>query len=231
MPNWCYADMIIKGRKDSVDEFIRVLEANYSYRTMQFTHKPHFYRIFDVDVYYYEEYGLCACARANIQCAWSVSSCLLPEAHSYYDDMQQKMINQCNEQKKLDSIYNNQQPFFNYGTNLLDLCKKLNLEVEIISEECGFGFMEHIKVRNGDLIINDCVDYAEYVIKDYDTLEDFKNDNPESNIDITADEFKILKDNGEMTYTQGGIPWDFDMCDDPEPDNLCMVEMVKIIDK
>ena len=229
MPNYCSAELMCKGRKDSVDEFIRVLNANYNYHDNKFTHKPHFYRIFDCNVYDYIQTGLFVCARIGISCAWSVYCCMFPGEHTYYSNNQQHMLDQCGEEAKLDTIYNNKQPYINYGTNILDLSRKLNLEIEIISEELGAGFMEHYKVKNGEWLLDETYTVYSHFIYEHDTLNDYMKNHPNSNIDINEEEYKRLKDDGNLLYTQGSIPWEFDMTEEPEYDHL--VEMVKTVDK
>ena len=88
------------------------------------------------------------------------------------------------------------------GTSLIQESKQLNLTIEVYSEECGMGFQEHIAVVNGDLMVNDCVDYQElYWDKDeFPTLEEF---NKEYEVEATLDDFE----DGEYYKTGGFEEW------------------------
>ena len=44
-------------------------------------------------------------------------------------------------------------------TNLEDISKELNLEIEAFSEETGCAIQEHMLFIKGDWLINDCVNY------------------------------------------------------------------------
>ena len=37
MPNICIATVIVKGNINNVDEFTKIIQANYNYNTMEFT--------------------------------------------------------------------------------------------------------------------------------------------------------------------------------------------------
>ena len=65
MPNYCYAEVWVKGRKECVDEFERVLTADYNYTTNTFSHKPHLWRIFEVNYLDYIQTGLFVCILAD----------------------------------------------------------------------------------------------------------------------------------------------------------------------
>ena len=228
MPNYCYAEVWVKGRKECVDEFERVLTADYNYTTNTFSHKPHLWRIFEVNYLDYIQTGLFVCAKYWIECAWSVSSCMMNGPCTYYTSRQEAAVRDISdEQRKLELLYSNKEPYINYGTNIVDLSKVLNLEIEIISEECGIGFMEHYKISHGQVILDDCIDMTEHFIGDYDTLKEYKDEWPNSGIDLTEEQFQKLKNQGEDVYRQGGIPFDFDMSE--EPNYINKIEMCKII--
>lgn len=94
------------------------------------------------------------------------------------------------------------------GTTITALAKELNLDIEIFSEEPGCGFMEHFLINNcGELEINDCIDYYEYYIEEYDTLEEAIKDLNLKDGDITQEEFdEAMADDGYVR--KGGIEWD-----------------------
>jgi hypothetical protein len=54
--------------------------------------------------------------------------------------------------------------------------ERLNLVVEVYSTEPGMGFQEHCMIENGDVVLDECVDYQEHYIGDFDTLEEYNNE-------------------------------------------------------
>lgn len=62
--------------------------------------------------------------------------------------------------------------------NIEELSKRLNLVIEMFSQEPGMGFMEHFVVDNGKVLCDDCFDYCEYDIDKF-----------EENMDDIGDEF------------------------------------------
>lgn len=49
--------------------------------------------------------------------------------------------------------------------------ERLNLAIEIFSEECGLAFQEHFVIGKGTIFVNECVDWEEIYISDYDENE------------------------------------------------------------
>lgn len=70
--------------------------------------------------------------------------------------------------------------------------KRLNLVVEVYSSEPGIGFQEHVLIDRGDVLIEDCVDYEEHWVQEYDTIEDY---NAEYDTNFTED---MVNDNGDI---------------------------------
>ena len=159
MPNICIGTVSVRGYKGNVDEFIRIIQSNYDYihPDAEF-HKPHFWRVFQADVFYYEEYGLEVTAQIGIECAWSVACCMLPGQFSYYDE--------------------NKDDITRFGTNAIEVAKKLNLDIEIYSVEGGMCFQEHYRILSGIMTKDECEDYYEIYIGEYDTYEDLLEDYP-----------------------------------------------------
>lgn len=179
MANDCCFGMMVVGEKENVNEFITMLD---------YTH-PHnicFARIFDI----YE------CSRKTLKdgrtavrldgsCAWSVHSCMMEGYGTYYGD------------HKNDSD--------NTLTSLQIEGERLQLDIEIFSEEPGMGFTEHYRVINGQVIVYECENYSEYYYDSYDfpNFEDWKK---EWNLpdDLTEDD---LDEDGY--YYEGKVDWDF----------------------
>lgn len=185
MPNYCNYSMCVAGTKESVEEFIKVIQADYNYVTMEFSHDRHMFRVFEAEHDEVDEYGD-GKFRTIIDgyCAWSVSSCMLEGGYykdcknSYGDDFR--------------------------GTTLLLESKRLNIDIEVYSEEPGCCFQEHYVVSNGKLVCEECVEWNEYYLDDYETKEDAEK---ELGIEITDEEWK---EGGFIG--RGGFPdWDFEI--------------------
>ena len=217
MPNECSAVVKVSGRKDSVDEFIHIMNADYNYdhyveENMSFSHNSHFFRIFSADVMDYDQDGLFVVATLDVWCAWSIATCMFDDG--YYNTVKKE----CEEHNV---------PF--HGTNITECAKKLQLSIEAISEEPAMCFMEHYLVNaDGEFEINDVVDMEEYYIDEYDTLAEYKAANPSDGIDIaTEEEYANAKSEG-CWYRKGGIPYDFELnINPPEPTKV----MCTIVDK
>lgn len=186
MPNYCNYSMCVVGKKKNVEEFIKVMQADYNYGTMEFSHDRHMFRVFEAECDGVEE----RCddtyqAIINGYCAWSVTSCMLEGG--YYREFKRDYGDNCR------------------GTTLLIESKRLNLDIEVYSEECGMCFQEHLIVRDGELTTDECVDWYEYCIDEYDTKEEAE---AELDIEITDEEWN----SGESYISSGGFEsWDFEI--------------------
>ena len=145
----------------------------------------------------------------SFECAWSAYTCMFNGPGSYYYHYSKELI---------------------YGTHVQEQAKRLQLEIEIYSEEPGAGFQEHYLVDNfGNLIINEEKDdYREIYIdecKDYnDYLEEYEDYNP-----ISEEEFNTTKNSDDEYYRSGGFEnWDFEMENRKE---LCKVILAKVVKK
>ena len=161
MPNYCFADIKVRGYKDNVDEFTRILQADYDYNTMEFTHKPHFFRIFDAHIVDEKLEGVMKTTWYSIECAWSVSCCMCNGPFSYYDENKERFI------KEYGAFY---------ATNLQKCAQKLGLFIEIFSSEEGMEFNEYMLYNNqGMKLRDDCYNMNNYDLNDYASREDFMN--------------------------------------------------------
>ena len=110
--------------------------------------KPnHLWRIFETDIY-----DECENEDGTItidvagSCAWSIESCCRASGYSG-------------------------------GIDLFEVnSRELNLEIESWSDECGCSFQEHYLYKNGECLIDDCVEWNEYYYDEdeYESFEDFK---------------------------------------------------------
>lgn len=175
MPNYCDFDMKIVGERKNIEELIAVLNCDYSYelispdhingKTYPLVHQPaspiyyttngyrlarftgprHMFRVFEAYVNRNKDEPNASYIFGY--CAWSVYSCMFGTPHTYYDDF-------------ITEKYGNKYIGF-IGTTLPDESRRLNLKIEVYSEEPGCGFMEHYLIDNGEILIEDCVDYEE----------------------------------------------------------------------
>lgn len=189
MPNLCTYSMCVTGKKNDVEEFIKVAQADYDYGTMEFSYDRHFFRVFEAYYDEIEELGPNVDGDniyqviINGECAWSVGCCMF--SVGYYDDLKERFPNEFR------------------GTTIPAESKRLNLSIEIFSEECGCCFQEHYTVIDGDIIEDECVDWYEYDLSEYDTKEEAEAD---LGFEITDEEW----DSGEEYISRGGFgDWSF----------------------
>ena len=183
MTNPCFYSMKAKGAREDIEEFIQVVKADYDYNTMEFNFDRHLQRVYiadeeDIEAVDENTYSVFI----NGECAWSVVVCMLEDG--YYNDMKARLGDKFR------------------GTTLVHESERLNLEIEVFSEECSMCFQEHYLVRHGVLEIDECVEWNEYFLDEYETKEEAEDD---LDIEITDDEWEER----EM-ITRGGFgDWEF----------------------
>lgn len=147
MPNLCDYSCIVTGPKKGIDRFIQAAVTRY--HAGEPNEPEHFWRVFEFNLISYEQlnkdiYQL----KAFGYCAWSVSSCFMLSGY----------------QSSNSDIKHN-------GVTAIQISVEENLIVEFYSTETGCCFAEHILIVNGDLYIDDCVDYVElnntYTLKEF----------------------------------------------------------------
>lgn len=193
MPNFCSYEMKVKGAKEKVEEFIKVIQSHYDYYKQIFDFDRHLYRVFEADTVEMEEeeegvwsviiYG---------DCAWSVYSCMMEGEHTYYND---------NKDAHVIMLNGISQEIPSRGTSLIKESKNLGLVIEVYSEESGVGFQEHYIIDNGEVLVDKCVEYREYYWDkdEFPTIESF---NKEYELDVQEDDF-----DGEYCTTGGFDEW------------------------
>jgi hypothetical protein len=227
MPNYCDAIIRVRGRRDCVDEFINVLQSDYYYAWKQgetvednkFSHIPHMYRIFEVDIMNRVTANLITFAEIRVQCAWSVFACMFEGPYTYYDDT---------HTKEFTDKYGP-----NYGTTVVRESKRLKLDIEIYSSEPGVGFQEHYRIVNGVQVVTDEREVQFIYLADIETYKGFEEWYPNMAKKIDEEHFKILKRDNPEGYTIGGysnspymddVPFSFRDC---YPNYLYLNAMVK----
>ena len=198
MPNYCDYGMLVRGHKDNVEEFIRIIQADYNYYTNEFTHNRHFFRVFEANV---EDnhivYGLERTVKIYGYCAWSVYSCMFPGPFTYYGDTVDR-----------NSPLHDSSKTMIYGTHILQESKRLHLDIEIFSEEPGMCFQEHYYISNGNIMQNEEYPLHEYwldeIEEDHTTVEEYCK---QHNLDVNT--INKCIESGEMIYSPDKIDWDF----------------------
>ena len=88
---------------------------------------------------------------------------------------------------------------------LPEACKKWNITMEVYSEEPGCCFQEHFLIDKENTIIDECVEWNEYYIEDFETKEEAET---ELGIAIMDSEW----DNNDEYITRGGFKnWNFEI--------------------
>ena len=110
----------------------------------------HLWRIFETDIYNeYDNGDGTITIDVAGSCAWSIETCCRASGYS----------------KGIDLFKVNS--------------RELNLEIESWSDESGMCFQEHYHYKNGECLVDACVDWTEYYYDEdeYDSFEDFKKEN------------------------------------------------------
>ena len=179
MPNLCSYAMRIQGKEEQVDEFVKIIQAEYHYDSNgKCNVDRHLWRVFDAylddeDI----ENGIKTTTLSG-SCAWSVYSCMCEGAHTYQSE----------------------HPDGN-GTTLQIESERLELAIEVFSEECGNAFMEHFAFVKGKCLINECVEWNEYACFDYENVDDM---NAQWGTNFTQEQFE----ENDFLST-GGMEWVF----------------------
>lgn len=172
MPNICSFSLKVKGKKNNVDTFIKIMQCEYDCQKNEFSYGAHFSRIFDAYVESIVEVDGETYAVISGSCAWSVYSCMFSGTHTYYDDF-------CEEDNRV--------------THIEEITSLYDLVVEIYSEEPGCCFQEHYIVDAGSILESETVNYYVYY---YDGEYD-----EELGTVMTEEHVKRFNEEYETTYT------------------------------
>lgn len=193
MPNYCNYYMRVVGKKrENVKEFIEVMNADYNYRTGEFSAPRHMFRVFDATpVFDDSEDGIREDNGTFItelmgDCAWSVYCCMCAGDFTYYNQLALEY-----------------QDIFR-GTTLQEESERLNLSIEVFSSEPGMCFSEHLLYKNGEEIADESCEYAEYSPEWYDSYEEFCEHSG-----YKGSEEKFNEEYPEGIYIVGGFKEEF----------------------
>lgn len=221
MPNICTGFMNVRGYAPNVDEFIAILQANYSYYKdkdngdytwcadpKNFTHIPHFFRVFSAIPFNTVWHsGVYKCVSLDFEVAWSVDVCMFSGPYSYYYGYQKEHPNQ------------------HFASHILAESKRLQLEIEIWSYEPGMTFQEHYKICSGILVKDEEFNFNIAWLEDYSNYEEFKKEH--SSALLTKQKFEKCVANGEYYYEYGLHEEEVDFLPEDKPLYLANLVMIK----
>lgn len=179
MPNICSYEMIVTGNYDSVCEFIDIMKADYDCVSKD---PVHMWRVFSAEASLDAEYNNDVVSfKIYGECAWSVSSCMTLGGYQ--------------KNRTVLEAKN--------GTALEIETKRLNLVAEVYPEERGVGFMEHYIIAFGEIIVEECYDWVDYYLPDFENVKEFNQSTGEN---WTQEEFESYDDD---SYSIGRIEWSY----------------------
>ena len=186
MPNWCYFNMLVGGRRENVDLFVGILYNGYD--------QIHMCRINDIDICNTEDYGMYRRVEICGECAWSVYCCMFDGPASYFGDHVRDTANPPHPR-----IARHYKLPTGVTTNIIALSKQLELDISIHSEEPGMCFCELYHIKNGEVLTEETGKYEELWIGESDTWDDLVDyySGPSSVEGFTKDEFDAYKAHGE----------------------------------
>lgn len=177
----CDFSMCVNGKRSDIEKF---------YNAMSQKGNVYMGRGADAEIRYEDEENK---AFIDGWCKWSIQSALIDNAISMRKEPDKWYWGDSVDTSKIEFV------------TLFEACKKWNIDMEVYSEECGCCFQEHFVVVNGDVIVDECVDYEEYCIDDYNSKEDAER---ELGIEITDEEWT----SGDTFIGRGGFEnWDFEI--------------------
>lgn len=100
--------------------------------------------------------------------------------------------------------------------NLEKISKRLNLTIEIFSREPGIGFMEHFVVENGTVMCDDCFDYYECDIDEFEAMmnsgelgDDFWEQDFVVEAGMTKENYNDFERDGYLEIGGCDLNWEF----------------------
>lgn len=183
MANLCSFSMKVRGEHDNIEKF---------YNAMMQDGNIYMGRGADAEINYNDEDGT---AHIDGCCKWSVVSAMVDNAISMRSNPDRWGWGDGVDPKSLEFI------------TLWEACERWSIVMEVYSEEGGCQFQEHFLCDKGDVICEDCVNWEEYFVDDYETKEEAEED---MDIEITDEEW--AEGLSEGRFTRGGFEsWDFEI--------------------
>ena len=181
MANLCSFQMKVRGRQEDIEQFYKALTQNG---------KIWMGRGADADIEFEDD------DLANITgtCKWSIQSALIDNAISMKNHPERWYWGEGKTASDYEFI------------TLYQACHKWNLIMEVYSEECGNQFQEHYICDKNVILCEDCVNWEEYWVDEYETKEEAEE---ELGVKFTDEERNTGSDD---RITRGGFDnWDFEI--------------------
>ena len=180
MANICSFSMCVKGTHENIEKF---------YNAMCQDGNIYMGRGADAKILYEDEEN-----RALIDgwCKWSVQSAMIDNAISMRTEPNMWAWGNGVDASKLEFI------------TLWEACDRWNIDMEVFSEEPGCAFQEHYLFIDGQVVLDECVEWNEYDLDDYETKEEAEK---ELEIKITDEEWE----EGGFIGRGGFENWDFEI--------------------
>lgn len=151
MANYCYFNMRVRGTKEAIEEFEKIMDYEYYDQETDKETGPCFYRLFHFDMYseLVDDNGIVTCEYSG-NCAWSVH------------------VSMCGA-----SLYakNNKNI-----TTLQKESERLNLYIQVLSQEPGMAFSEYYEYDCGVEIANVDGEFQLLCPYCYENLEECNED-------------------------------------------------------
>lgn len=180
MANICSFSMCVKGTHENIEKF---------YNAMCQDGNIYVGRGADAQIKYDDEDGV---AFIDGWCKWSIISAMVDNAISMRTEPNMWGWGKGVDASKLEFI------------TLWEACGRWNIDMEVYSEEPGCCFQEHYLVVDGQVVYEDCVEWNEYDLDDYETKEEAEE---ELEIKITDEEWE----EGGFISRGGFEEWEFEI--------------------
>ena len=181
MANVCSFSMKVKGNRGDIEQFCKAMMQDGT---------VYMGRGADADIEFENENS------ASLQgwCKWSIQSALIDNAISMRTEPNRWFFGEGVNSEELEFI------------TLFEACKRWNIVMEVYSEECGLQFQEHFLCDKGEIIYQECIEWEEYDVYDYETKQEAEDD---IGVEFTDEEW-ANQDDGRIT--RGGFEnWDFEI--------------------
>ena len=151
MANICNFSMVVKGKKENIEQFTDMMKQKGTVwmgrgAVIDFTDMEEL------------ENGNYRC-QIDGDTKWSVYSSMVLNAVSMRENPDMWYFEEGIDKTKLSFV------------TIFEACEKLELAMEVYSEECGNGFQEHYLFDEGQLIIDETVEYTEEYNEETDEYE------------------------------------------------------------
>ena len=137
MANYCNYSMCVRGAKENIYEFIKVMQAKYDYEKNEFSHDRHMFNIHEATPSKIEDTGNGFVYQTIIggYCETSVDACMFDDIMTWYDWTKRM------------------HPDTFKGTTLLEESKRFMLDIEVFAEEYESKNYEHYVIVNGTMVV------------------------------------------------------------------------------